>query len=175
MIISRGYQRLVRDLFDVDYAGRRFELRHQRDVGCELVELPSERQVLELTYQVFQPAAETARVTLSSGRRLRWTRRYQKYDPVTGFADDQGRQMVSIFNELQWHPTFGQSAWSMLWRFWASFVTASEFYRIEVDDALAGDLDRSDELIPLIMVGLWMELSQKRRHPSRLAASQLPG
>jgi hypothetical protein len=41
------------------------------------------------------------------------------------------------------------------------------YYQASVEDATAARLVRTDELLTLIMLGVWMDVTQNSRHSSR--------
>jgi hypothetical protein len=158
----------LRSRLEVETGGRRLTVREQRrPKGWVVVDDATDQKVLDLTYTVFHRREEAAQVTLSTGVRLAWTLRLTDGDRMTGFYDGTGAPVVVMSHHLPWQPSAQRGAWGNLSSLWGSFARASDYFRIDVEDAAAARLVRTEELRTLVLLGAWLDMSTDWRHPDR--------
>lgn len=158
----------LRSRLEVETGGRRFTACGQRrPKGWVVVDDATGQKVLDLTYTVFQRTAEAAQVTLPTGVRLFWTLRLKDGDRTTGFYEATGAPVVVMDHHLPWQPSAQHGTSGNLLRLWGSVLRASDNFRVDVEDAAAARLVRSDELLTLVLLGAWLDISVSWRHPDR--------
>jgi hypothetical protein len=163
--IATARHPFIRSGFEMEIAGRRLTVSEQnRHREIVVVDDATGQQVLELIYTVFLRREEAAYITLPTGATLHWMLNLQDRDLMTGFYDDTGAPVVTIGNYLPWQPWARHGTWGNLWRFWYSFAQAADHYQASVEDATAARLVRTDELLTLIMLGVWMDVTRNSRH-----------
>ena len=169
-LVATGCQRLW-ERFDIEIRGRRLRLHNRPHQGCVIVDESTGQPVLELVYTALRYREESAWVTLSSGVRLHWTLRFRDHDRRTGFYDDAGTAIMILGHDLPMDWTKPRSVWGYLWRLWFAAAEASDHILAYIDDAVAARLVRTDELITLVFLMVWLETSKDRRQVNRLAQS----